>query len=151
LAVLIGGNNLLFAAREVDDPDRPPGRSLLCQVLALWAARTRQRVRIVFDGPRPAEGFAAQIAASDVDVLYSGSSSADEVLIELLENDSAAHHLTVVSSDRAIQRAARRRRAKPVASIDFWRDVRRKLRQSPAPPAEPPEKRGGLSADQVAD
>lgn len=150
MPVLIDGNNLLFAARELDDPDRPPGRALLCNVLAAWAARTGETLQIVFDGPRPSAGFAAQIERGLLDVEYSGSSSADAVLIERLESDSAALHLTFVSSDRAIQRVAKRRRAKVLASDVFWRQVRRDLARPPNHvPQEPPEKQQGLTAAQT--
>ena len=147
---LIDGNNLLFAARD-HDPERPPSRSTLCAWLGNWARRTGERVAVVFDGPVPADPLAEQISDSDVNVTFSGAGvSADDVLIDAIESDSAPRRLTVVSTDREIARVAKRRRAQPVRSADFWAQVQRDLqRPPPPPPLEPEEKRHGLTADDM--
>ena len=147
LPVLIDGNNLLHAARDVDDPDRAPGRLALCQILSEWAQRARQRTQIVFDGPKPTGGLAEQIDAGVVQVQYSGPFSADAVLVEMIAKHSAARTLLVVSSDREIQRAAKRHLARTSRADNFWRSVRAMLAQPPKMRAdEPGEKRRGLKA-----
>ncbi len=149
MPVLIDGNNLLFAAQAAGDPDHRLGRDGLCAALSAWALRMRQRVRVVFDGPAPSEGFQAQLARDAVEVSFSGAGvSADEALIDLLARDSAARRIAVVSSDREIARAARRRRARPMKSEAFWARLQDDL-QRPArlPNPEPREKRAGLSAN----
>ncbi len=149
---LIDGNNLLFAARDVEDPDRLVGRAMLCERLGLWARRGKQRVHVIFDGPAPAEPLAQQIAGSDIRVTYSGHGvSADAALIRTLEEDSAARRLFVVSTDREIAAAARRRRATPIRSDVFWKQVRRDLARPESQPLEPPEKLFGLTPEQAAD
>jgi hypothetical protein len=80
-----------------------------------------------------------------VRVTYSGSATADDALIAILAADSAARRLVVVSTDREIQAAARRRRAKPVRSDEFWAQVQRDLARPDRVPLEPPEKRAGLT------
>jgi predicted RNA-binding protein with PIN domain len=144
MPVLIDGNNLLYAARE-SNPERPPSRSTLCHHLGQWARRTGQRVAIVFDGPTPSAALAHQISDPNVVTSYSGAGiSADDVLSKAIDADSAARLLLVVSSDREIARAARRRRAKTIRSEAFWAIVLRDLAR-PLPQAlEPPEKRRGL-------
>lgn len=144
MPVLVDGNNLLYAALEAD-PERPPSRSTLCLRLGQWARRTGEKVVVVFDGRSPAEGLARQISGSDVSVRYSGAGiSADDVLTEAIESDSAARLLLVVSSDREVARAARRRRAKTMRSDRFWALLRRELARPKPPRLEPPEKRRGL-------
>jgi len=148
MPVLIDGNNLLYAAWDAE-PDRIPSRETLCQKLGQWARITGEKVTIVFDGPRPPADRARQISAVDVAVSYSGGCSADDVLIHMLETDSAARRLLVVSSDREIAHAARRRRAKPIRSDEYWERLTRDLARRVPPKPEPPEKRKGLGSGEA--
>jgi predicted RNA-binding protein with PIN domain len=146
MPVLIDGNNLLFAALE-NDPERPPSRSTLCRLLGQWARRTGEQVAVIFDGPEPTEALAGQISDPDVAVTYSAGPSADDVLARTLDAHSAARRLIVVSSDREVARAARRRKARSVRSDVFWAVVQRDLARERPRPLEPPEKRRGLKPD----
>jgi len=146
--VLVDGNNLLFAARKVEGLSALIGRSMLCGTVGKWARRRKQRVHIVFDGPAPTPALAAQIGHPDLQVSFSGAGqTADAVLTHLLEADSAARRLLVVSSDRAIIRAARRRKARPVQSEKFWAMVQRDLARPARKGVEPKEKEAGLSPE----
>ncbi len=147
MPVVIDGNNLLYAARNTDSTELLIGRAMLCDTVGAWARRRGARVRIVFDGPAPNAALAKQIADPDIEVSYSGSASADAVLIGLIEKDSAARRLVVVSSDRVIQKAARRRLARPIKSEDFWRGIKRDLARPERRALEPAEKEAGLSPD----
>jgi predicted RNA-binding protein with PIN domain len=149
MPVLIDGNNLLFAARDTD-PERPPSRSMLCLKLGQWARRTRETVVVIFDGPAPAGPLARQISDPNVGVSYSGAGvSADDVLIRAIAADSAARLLLVVSSDREIAQAARRRRARRMRSDAFWSKVGRDLARPQRRRLEPVEKRSGLQPRDV--
>ncbi|TWT43646.1 YacP-like NYN domain protein [Phycisphaerae bacterium RAS1] len=144
MPVLIDGNNLLHSAVAAD-PERPAGRYTLCQTLQRWAQRYKQRVQIIFDGPAPPREFLEQLGGSDVlYIRFSGSTTADAVIAEVLERDSAARRLLVVSSDHEIMRAAKRRRATPVCAPDFWDRVLRDLEKPRRQSDEPEEKRSGL-------
>lgn len=147
MPVLVDGNNLLFAARGLDDPSRPPGRAQLVHFLGVWAERRKERVEIVFDGRKPADGFAEQIDKGVVSVRYAGQFTADAVIFEIIDASTAARRMTVVSSDREVQRAARRRGATAVESAEFWAALRNDLAQADQPraPREPREKRSGLT------
>jgi len=146
--VLIDGNNLLHAARRAQTSSLLIGRSMLCQAIGRWAQRRSERVHIVFDGPAPPPGMAAQVAHQAIQVSYSGVGvSADEALMRLLETDSAARRLIVVSSDRQIQRAAQRRRARPLDAETFWLRVQRDLARPRPVRKEPREKEAGLSPE----
>ncbi len=154
MAILIDGNNLLHAARDIEDPERPLGRAQLCQILADWATRVGVTIQLVFDGPQPPDGFAEQIRRqSGLEVRFSGGGvRADDVLIAMIDADSSIRRKIVVSSDREIARAARRRKAKAERSEAFWRRVRRDRSRQPEPrPSEPDQKRSGLGPDDLDD
>lgn len=145
MPVIIDGNNLLHAAQKAEADGLLIGRSMLCDILGRWAQRRRERVHVVFDGPAPSDPLARQIGHPGIKITYSGAGvSADTVLAHLLETDSAARRLRVVSTDRDVVRAARRRRAEPVRSEDFWVEVRRDLARRPPERLEPEEKERGL-------
>ena len=147
MPVLIDGDNLLHAARDAKPPGPLMGRSMLCDVIGQWANRRSERVRVIFDGPEPNRSLAQQIAHPDIGVSYSGGISADAVLIEILETDSAARRMLVVSSDHEIARAAKRRRARPVRSEEIWALIQADLARPRPAPGEPREKRHGESPD----
>ena len=100
----------------------------LCRLLASSWGR-RARVTVVCDGrPKP---FALRSPVPEVQLLYSGRrKSADDVILQIVETESAPRRVTVVSSDRQIQKAARRRRCKVHDSAQF---IRLLARQPPAP------------------
>ena len=148
---LIDGNNLIYAMMEVG-PE--VGRQGLVDLLGQWPG-PGQRVCVVFDGPAPPEGLARQIQAGGLEVIYSAGRTGDEIIFERIAADSGPRELTVVSTDREIRAAARRRRCRAVRSENFARQVLaeiRRLNQPPPPQAEPTEQRLGLSdpADQQA-
>jgi hypothetical protein len=147
LPVLIDGNNLLHAVRALEDPERLFGRFMLCEVLGRWARRYGERVHVVFDGPEPAAELREQLGHANIELSFSGGQTADDLIHNLLESNSAARRLLVVSSDHAVQRAAKRRRARPQKSDDFWITVKRDLKRPNSPKAvEPEEKRRGLNS-----
>ncbi len=147
MPVLIDGNNLLFAALEID-PERPPSRSTLCLLLGRWARRVGEKVAIVFDGPAPNQALARQIGDPDVAVSYSGGGvSADDVLAHTINTHSAPRLVLMVSSDREVARVARRRKAKVARSDSFWAMVLRDLARPQPEAIEPPEKRRGLGSE----
>jgi hypothetical protein len=141
----------MFALAEVGPPF---GRAVLCRLLATLVTQG-ERVRVVFDGPPQEDSSAAEIAASGVDVQYSAKRSADEILIELIDADTAPRRLTVVSSDREIRKAARRRRCIVKPSNEFARELLRIVKGRTAresrPPTEPKEKLHGLTDQQTKD
>jgi predicted RNA-binding protein with PIN domain len=118
---------------------------MLCDTVGQWAQRRSARVHIVFDGPAPHAALAKQIGHPAIQVSYSGAGvSADAVMSEMIETDSAARRLIVVSSDRAIIRVAKRRRARPLRSEDFWKLLKRDLARPARRRVEPEEKEAGL-------
>lgn len=146
---LVDGNNLMFALSGVGID---AGRSNLCHILGRFAAAgvgagaiRPEEIRVVFDGPPPGP-LDPQARDCRLDIAYSGTRKADELLINDIERCYTARRLTVVSSDHEIRQAARRRRCVIVGSEDFARLLSRVLR-GPARPAvpEPGQKTAGLS------
>lgn len=112
---LVDGNNLMPA---LADAGPEVGREGLCRLL-LPLLEQGETAHVVFDGPVPPAGVAAQIARTGVKVTWSGPRTADEVILKLLAQDTAPKLLTVVSTDKEIRRAAERRRCKAVTSQEF--------------------------------
>ena len=117
----------------------------MCALLAKtrWAAGG---VTVVCDGsPKPHSLKAGDPALGAVELIFSGADrSADEVIIELIDKDSAPRRLTVVSSDRAIRKAARRRKARDWSAEEFLNRLVRAVRQGGSGTTAPgPTKPGG--------
>ncbi len=142
---LIDGNNLIFA---LADTGRQVGRAGLCKLLI--PLLDRGSVTTVFDGPPPPGAMAKQIELTGVTVHYSSGRTADEVIIEQIQANSAPRRLTVVSTDREIRQAARRRRCISVKSEDFA-ILLNKLAEAPPrrTQSEPREKIDGLNGKHV--
>ena len=143
MGFLIDGNNLMHTLRKVGVAVDSDG---LCEFLS-ELARRGSSVCVVFDGPaRPTRVQAGDLPLQAV---YSGRRKADDLILEGIEADTAPRRLTVVSTDRQIRRAARRRRCKTVTSDDFVVTLRRTLYGRPKKRrTEPPEKRNGLGPEQ---
>ncbi len=145
---LIDGNNLAYALASAG---RDFGRLTLCELLACLD-KTPARICVVFDGPAPPAQLARQIEQTGVVIRYSGSRKADDIIVELIAENSAPRRLVVVSTDREIRQAARRRRCVGVTSEDFASElsaiVERNTRRSQRSHDEPKEKHRGLSAKQ---
>ena len=154
---------LLVDCYNVLRADLPPqmGRTDeagLCRAIirSRWAgpgggSGTGSTVMVVADGVVKPMG--ARVSPVDgVELVYSGPGrSADAVIIEAVRTHPSPKRLTVVSSDREIRDAARRRRARDVPSDDFLRMLDRDLRlgvRRPATKAARPDVRP-LAADEV--
>lgn len=109
----------------------------LCRLLAR-SEFAGQRMVMVCDGrPKP---HAPAGTFDGVEVVYSGSDrTADDVIMELIERDTAPRRLVVVSSDRAIQAAARRRRAYAFSADAFIRLLMHSRPTTSSAPARPTE------------
>ena len=104
----------------------------LCRLLGDWGKSQRADVTIVFDGPAPALAIQQRLRAMGVAVRFSARRSADDLIVEQIEHDPLPTACTVVSSDHAIQHAARYRRAVSVGATPFLQEVLRPPSESPA-------------------
>ncbi|MCP4249224.1 MAG: NYN domain-containing protein [bacterium] len=144
---LIDGNNLLHTiATQGLGP--PLGRETLCRRLAQWAEANEREVTVVFDGPEPPTAIAAQMRSGGLAVRFSGSGSADDVIIDRVSRDPRSGSLTVVTTDRSLGHAVRYHRARYIDAESFAKA----LLTSEAPPAPvPPTDRSDDKPGQVPD
>ncbi len=137
--LLIDCYNVLHA-----DPRHELTTATLCQKLARtrWA---RFGISVFCDGlPKPDERFEPP---AEVQMVHSGPQrSADDLILARIEEDANPRRLVVVSSDRAIRAAARRRRANSWTSEEF---LQRLQQQATTKPLRSAGKPGPLTEDQV--
>ncbi len=108
---------------------------------------------IVCDGVRPGVGHGGPSATviGDAKVLYAGGGrEADDEIERLLEVTSHASRLLVVSSDKRIQRAAKRRKAGWTRSETFLEEIARDLDRKRAEPLPKWVHEIPLGAEQVS-
>ena len=111
--------------------------SQLCHTLARtpWAG---QGVTVVCDGRAGPLGL-IESPVDSVDLVYSGHGrTADQVIIDLIDDDTSPRRLIVVSTDHEIRKAARRRRATSWTSDEFIHRLTRALRTPHSPGPEKP-------------
>jgi len=142
--MMIDGYNLLFALGLVGTNQnaealRRARARLLKKVAETIPADERPRTVVVFDADRAPRGMPARQRYHEMTVLFAvDHEDADALIVELIAANSAPRRLTVVSSDRQIKRAARRRRAKAIDSATWYEAVAaRRGAASPASDATP--------------
>ncbi len=137
MPILIDGNNLLHTLPRAARSRAEVRRQVLDQV------RNRgTQITVVFDGAPPA-GTPQREALGQVTIVYSGATSADDVIVRLLPPGKVAKNWLVVSDDRDLAERVRRGGAE-VCSLGQWR--RRQAR--PQRPRRPQVERT-LSANEV--
>lgn len=107
------------------------------RLVELVAAGPWQRAMIVCDGvPKP--HAPVSLSQGEVELVYAGSTrSADDVIRDAIDCDSAPRRLIVVSNDRQIQKAAVRRRAQALSCEAFIGLLARLAVSTPAPRSTP--------------
>jgi predicted RNA-binding protein with PIN domain len=146
MSLLIDGYNLLHASGILPRGRGPGGLERARLALLNFLVESLEpaelaRAAIVFDAPETARGRPYEQVHRGLKVYFArGPEGADERIEELIRLDNAPRRLVVVSSDHRLHRAARRRRATPVDS-DVWHRqlvARRFARPGPAAaPAKP--------------
>jgi predicted RNA-binding protein with PIN domain len=127
--LLIDGYNLLHAARMAQS-DYRPGDLLRCRTRLLKFLLSRltpaeiSATTVVFDARDPPPDRPAQVVISGIRVLFANPGGDADVLIQKwLERHSSPRRVTLVSSDRLLQRAARSCGSKFIGSEDFVHDL----------------------------
>lgn len=119
---LIDGHNLIgqMPNLRLDDPD---DETKLLEHLRRFRARTGHRVTVIFDagpGYRPAEtkkagGITVQFAAH--------GQTADQIISRRIRQVKNPQELIVVTSDRAVQQAARQARVRVLTAQEFGQQL----------------------------
>jgi predicted RNA-binding protein with PIN domain len=146
MTLIIDGYNLLHASGVFGAARGPRGFeqsrvALLDMLLDVLGDKATDTI-VVFDAARAADGLPARLSHGGIRVWFAREyPDADSLIEELVEVDTAPGHLVVVSSDRRLQVAARRRRAKAISCEEWLAEAReaRRSRGRPAPDAKPPE------------
>ncbi len=129
MTLIIDGYNLLHASGVFGVERGPRGfeqsrlalLDLLCDLLDDRVADTI----VVFDAARAPDGLPGRLVHRGIRVWFAREyPDADTLIEELVEDDTAPGHLVVVSSDRRLQAAARRRRARAVSCEEWLADAR---------------------------
>jgi predicted RNA-binding protein with PIN domain len=148
MPLLVDGNNLLYAV--CDALGQSLSRFALASMLSRFARNQDEKITVVFDGAPASRHDQDPFDLLDIQTHFAYPGPADTVLCNLLQENSAPRRLEVVSTDREIRKAARRRKAKSLRSEDFATRLLQELDQpDPPPTVEPPEKRNGLTEDQT--
>jgi predicted RNA-binding protein with PIN domain len=151
---LIDGYNLLFALGVLRKRMGPDGlekaRRNLLGVLHGSFGDESHHVTVVFDAAKPPPGVPAEMTYQGIQVRFAiGMAAADDLIEVLIRKASAPRHLTVVSDDRRIKDAARRRHCVVSGCGDFLQEMERRRKPAPPPPGEQPAKPSGVSSEEA--
>jgi hypothetical protein len=142
---VIDGYNLLYALGLVHARMGPHGlEKARLALLGRLAASGETAVTVVFDAGHAPPGVPAEQDHQGVRVLFALGREADDLIEELIGQDSAPRGLTVVSDDHRVQQAARRRHCPVLGCLDFIEHLGRPTPSAP-PPEEAPAKPSGIS------
>lgn len=124
MAILIDGHNLIGKMPDLrlDDPDDE--EKLLLRLRA-YRARTAKRLVVYFD-PGISYQSPARQSKGGISIRQAGTGQrADGLMIRDLRRHHNPRELTVVTSDRAIQRVARQHNARVIDSATFAAELSR--------------------------
>ena len=142
---IIDGYNLLCEINKTGNDDSENITDVqMCRMISRFLFYTGEKGQVVFDGIGPPEKTSFN-HIKNLEVFFTGrSTDADTIIENKISVDSAPKRLTVVSSDRRIQKAAKARKAVIINSDAFWQDVIKQLRRKQRT-EEPEQKRNGLT------
>jgi len=151
---LIDGYNLLYAMGVLRKRMGPDGlekaRQNLLGVLHGSFGDESANVTVVFDAARPPPGVPGEAEYHGLHVRFAiGQAAADDLIELLIRKASAPRHLTVVSDDHRLQKAARRRHCVVSGCGDFLQSLERRRKPPPARPGEQPAKPSGVSREET--
>lgn len=117
---LIDGHNLIAGLPDIDLDD-PNDEAQLVNKLKGFAAKTRKKCTVIFDGGLP--GGTSALSTHSVTVVFAASerSNADSLIKRRVRRTADASKWTVVSSDREIISFAQAHRMKHISSSQFAR------------------------------
>lgn len=171
--LIIDGHNLLHSIQKISPVRSRPGKRRngtskyqrtsngasegsdlisdvwLCRIISEYLRLTGEKGEIVFDGTGPRDKSEFD-DINNLDVFFAGlSTDADTVIEDKIRISTAPRRLTVVSSDRRLQAAARARKATMVKSQIFWNDLCKRLSRRKKTTKEPAAKQLGLTESET--
>ncbi len=149
MALIIDGYNLLRIIEAESDSAAPMDVKELCDKLRAYLKTAKENAKIVFDGTGPLDKTGIE-GGGRLSVIFSGTHrEADDIIEDLIRTDSAARLLKVVSNDRRIKHAAKKKKATPVPCDDFWKQLIKTTEQANRRIAEPKGKAGGITESET--
>ncbi|MEN6386209.1 MAG: NYN domain-containing protein [Phycisphaerales bacterium] len=143
--LIIDGYNLLYAVQALLEEQTEITDVQICQIIGEFLYRTKGKGSIIFDGTGPKDKSPFN-NLFNLEVLFSGPGrEADDVIEKLILKNTAPRNLQVISSDRRIKDAAKKRKADAVDCVDFWLDMLKQLEKKQKQQPEPKEKFLGLT------
>lgn len=145
---IIDGYNLLHFIQKASEDFGAITDVGLCRIISEYLRQINEKGEVVFDGtgPRDKTGFDN---IRNLEVFFAGlRSDADTVIENKIKASTAPKRLMIVSSDRRLRDAGRKRKATIVKSQVFWDNVQKQLSRK-AKVKEPPEKREGLTESET--
>ena len=144
MPIIVDGYNLLRSVQKSYEELEFLDEASMCMILSEYLHQKRTHGHVVFDGLGPPDKTALG-GIGDLEVYFSGMEiDADTIIMEKIEDNTAPKSLIVVSSDREIRTAAKKRKAISVQSDIFWVEVMKQLNRKKTIP-EPKEKRQGIT------
>lgn len=150
--VLIDGNNLLHAVWPAEAKRARPRGWLRLRLRLLDQLRRQPypgnpAVTVVFDARLAPEDESSPSQHHGIAIRYStGYPSADDLIEELIHQDGAPSQLLVVSNDRRLREAARRRGSTAIGCLDFYASLGRAT-PPPTPADEEPSDKPERGSD----
>ena len=141
MPLLIDGHNLLRTIQR--DACAALEDAQMCQLIGAYLYRKKDIGKIVFDGIGPPDKTALRDIRG-LDVFFSGQHEADDIIEDMVLDNTAPKKLIVVSSDRRVKAAAKKRKATAINSDDFWARLIKVLEKKRSHPPEPLAKREGI-------
>ncbi len=130
--LIVDGYNLVHAAGLMRKKPGPGGlerarEKLFARLTADLSEKQRGRTTIVFDAHHSPPGGNREQKHEGMTIVYAEpESDADTVIEELIAEHSAPKQILVVSGDRRLQDAAKRRKGKSVGSERFLKELARR-------------------------
>lgn len=147
-STIIDGYNVLHTSRWLRTSWHGVDRRRFCMLLAQLSRHRSEKVTVVFDS-LPCDSDPALAPPASLEVMYSGHGrTADDVIIQIVNASTGPRDLTVVSSDRQIRSAAKRRGCKLVRAGEFIKGAAAELAQANVH-NEPDEKHKGSTSAQT--
>lgn len=148
---LIDGHNLIAHMDDIDLSD-PDDEAQLIMRLRQWvAAGRKRRLTVYFDAGLPG-GRSPHFSGGPVEVIFASSGQeADDLLRHRIRRVHNPPEYTLVSSDRAVQAAAAKRKMPLLDSGAFAAALALEAQQRSQPAAEPEADELALSAEEVAE
>jgi len=150
---LIDGYNLLHALGVLSRRTGPGGLEWArARLLALLHAAHGERsgdVTVVFDAPAARARGKSEAVVRGIHVVFAVQhDEADDLIEQLIRRSAAPRQLTVVSDDRRLQQAARRRKCVALSCAAYLEEREKVRRPSGQKPAVA-DKADGLPADEL--